>query len=94
MGVDSSDINNDGLLDVMVVDMTAEDNFRLKSNMSAMNPSTFWKVVKDGGHFQYMFNTLQINNGDNTFSDVAQFTNTSSTDWLSLIHISEPTRPY
>ena len=81
MGVDSSDINNDGLLDVMVVDMTAEDNFRLKSNMSAMNPSTFWKVVKDGGHFQYMFNTLQINNGDNTFSDVAQFTNTSSTDW-------------
>ena len=81
MGVDSSDINNDGLLDVMVVDMTAEDNFRLKSNMSAMNPSTFWKVVKDGGHFQYMFNTLQINNGDDTFSDVAQFTNTSSTDW-------------
>ena len=28
-----------------------------------------------------MFNTLQINNGDDTFSDVAQFTNTSSTDW-------------
>ena len=81
MGVDSADINNDGLLDLMVVDMTAEDNFRLKSNMSAMNPSTFWKVVKDGGHFQYMFNTLQINNGDDTFSDVAQFTNTSSTDW-------------
>ncbi len=81
MGVDSADINNDGLLDLMVVDMTAEDNFRLKSNMSAMNPSTFRKVVKDGGHFQYMFNTLQINNGDDTFSDVAQFTNTSSTDW-------------
>ena len=81
MGVDSSDINNDGFLDVMVADMTAEDNFRLKSNMSAMDPSTFWKVVEDGGHFQYMFNTLQINNGDDTFSDVAQFTNTSSTDW-------------
>jgi len=81
MGVDSADINNDGLLDVMVVDMTAEDNFRVKSNMSGMNPSTFWKVVRDGGHYQYMFNSLQINNGDQTFSDVAQFTNTSSTDW-------------
>jgi len=81
MGVDASDLNNDGLLDIMVVDMTAEDNFRLKSNMSGMNPSAFWKVVRDGGHFQYMFNTLQINNGDNTFSDVAQYTNTSSTDW-------------
>ena len=81
MGVDSADINNDGLLDVMVVDMTAEDNFRLKSNMSGMNPSAFWKVVRDGGHYQYMFNSLQINNGDQTFSDVAQYTNTSSTDW-------------
>lgn len=81
MGVDSADINNDGELDIMVVDMTAEDNFRLKSNMSGMNPSAFWKVVKDGGHFQYMFNTLQINNGDKTFSDVAQYTKTSSTDW-------------
>ena len=45
----------------MVVDMTAEDNFRLKSNMSGMNPSAFWKVVRDGGHYQYMFNSLQIN---------------------------------
>jgi hypothetical protein len=49
--------------------------------MSGMNPSAFWKVVEDGGHFQYMFNTLQINNGDKTFSDVAQYTKTSSTDW-------------
>ena len=81
MGVDSADINNDGELDIMVVDMTAEDNFRLKSNMSGMNPSSFWKVVENGGHFQYMFNSLQINNGDKTFSDVAQYTNTSSTDW-------------
>ena len=81
MGVDSADINNDGELDIMVVDMTAEDNFRLKSNMSGMNPSAFWKVVENGGHFQYMFNTLQINNGDKTFSDVAQYTKTSSTDW-------------
>jgi len=81
MGVDASDINNDGLLDLMVVDMTAEDNYRLKSNMSGMNPSAFWKVVQQGGYFQYMFNTLQINNGDETFSDVAQYTNTSSTDW-------------
>ena len=81
MGVDAADINNDSHLDLMVLDMTAEDNFRLKSNMSGMNPDSFWKVVNDGGHYQYMFNTLQLNNGNDTFSDIAQFTGTAATDW-------------
>jgi len=81
MGVDAADINNDSHLDLMVLDMTAEDNFRLKSNMSAMNPESFWKVVNGGGHYQYMFNTMQINNGNDTFSDIAQLTGTAATDW-------------
>jgi len=81
MGVDAADINNDSYLDLMVLDMTAEDNFRLKSNMSGMNPDSFWNVVNGGGHYQYMFNTLQLNNGNDTFSDIAQFTGTAATDW-------------
>ena len=81
MGVDVADINNDNFLDVFVVDMVAEDNFRLKSNMSGMNPQSFWNVVNQGGHYQYMFNSLQINNGNETFSDVAQLTNMAATDW-------------
>lgn len=81
MGVDIADINNDGLLDIFVVDMVAEDNFRLKSNMSGMNPKSFWKVVDDGGHYQYMYNSLQLNNGNMTFSDVAQLTGMAATDW-------------
>ena len=81
MGVDAADINNDGFLDPMVVDMVAEDNFRLKSNMSGMNPKLFWDVVNNGGHYQYMFNSLQLNNGNMTFSDIAQLTGTASTDW-------------
>lgn len=81
MGVDIADINNDGLLDISVLDMVAEDNFRLKSNMSGMDRSSFWKVYDDGGHYQYMYNTLQLNNGNSTFSDVAQLTGTAATDW-------------
>ncbi|MBG6130304.1 hypothetical protein IWQ47_001613 [Aquimarina sp. EL_43] len=81
MGVDIADINNDGLLDVFVVDMVSEDNFRSKSNMSGMNPKAFQKVVKNGGHYQYMYNTVQLNNGNSTFSDVAQLTNMAATDW-------------
>ena len=81
MGVDVADINNDQNLDVFVLDMVSEDNFRLKSNMSGMNIGAFWKVVEDGGGYQYMYNTLQLNNGNETFSNIAQFTGMSATDW-------------
>ncbi|MBT8305971.1 MAG: VCBS repeat-containing protein [Maribacter sp.] len=81
MGIDVADLNNDNYLDVFVLDMVAEDNFRLKSNMSGMNPDSFWKVVDDGGHYQYMYNALQLNNGNMTFSDIAQFTGMAATDW-------------
>ncbi len=88
MGVDAADIDNDGWLDLMVLDMVAEDNFRLKANMSGMNPKSFWKVVNDGGHYQYMFNTLQRNvprpEADAPyplFSDIAQLGGVPSTDW-------------
>lgn len=81
MGVDIADMNNDGFQDVFVVDMVAEDNFRLKANMSGMNPEAFWNVVDSGGHYQYMFNTLHLNNGNGTFSDVAQITGMATTDW-------------
>eukprot|EP01093_Parvamoeba_rugata_P011486 TRINITY_DN315_c0_g1_i11.p1 TRINITY_DN315_c0_g1~~TRINITY_DN315_c0_g1_i11.p1 ORF type:complete len:1112 (-),score=288.81 TRINITY_DN315_c0_g1_i11:8133-11468(-) len=81
MGVDVADINNDQNLDIFVLDMVSEDNFRLKSNMSGMNIGSFWKVVKDGGGFQYMYNTLQLNNGNETFSNIAQFSGMAATDW-------------
>ena len=86
MGVDATDINNDGWNDIMVLDMQAEDNFRIKSNMSGMDPSAFWKVYNEGGHHQYMFNVLQLNQGKGAttplaLSDIAQMAGVSSTDW-------------
>ncbi|WP_341216892.1 VCBS repeat-containing protein [uncultured Wocania sp.] len=87
MGNDIADINNDGLLDIMVVDMMAEDNFSQKTSMSGMAPKKFYNNTKLGLHHQYMYNTLQLNNGVNNktntpmFSDIAQLSGVSSTDW-------------
>ncbi len=86
MGVDAADLNHDGWLDLMTLDMVAEDNFRLKANMSGMNPKAFWKVVKEGGHYQYMFNALHLNQGNLGpsglhFSEIGHFAGVQSTDW-------------
>ncbi len=81
MGTDVADINNDGLMDLMVLDMVAEDNYRIKTNMSGMSTEAFYNTVKSGFHYQYMTNTVQLNNGNGTFSDVSKLTGLSSTDW-------------
>ena len=81
MGCDVADYNNDALPDIVVVDMVSEDHVRSKKNMSGMSTDRFWKVVQAGYHLQYMFNTLQLNNGNGTFSDVGQLAGMSKTDW-------------
>ncbi|MEB8347188.1 VCBS repeat-containing protein [Flavobacteriaceae bacterium KMM 6898] len=86
MGVDIADFNNDQLLDILQVDMTAKDNRRAKANMASMNPDLFWSTVNAGFHYQYMQNSLQMNNGNLVdslpdFSNVSRLSGVSSTDW-------------
>ncbi|TMM59554.1 hypothetical protein FEE95_03030 [Maribacter algarum] len=86
MGIDSRDFNNDGLMDIMQVDMTAEDHKRSKTNMASMRPETFYEAVDLGFNYQYMQNSLQMNNGVNSegvpvFSDISRFAGMATTDW-------------
>ena len=41
MGNDMADVNNDGWLDFMSLDMVSEDNYGIKASMSGMNPERF-----------------------------------------------------
>ncbi len=81
MGNEISDFNNDGHLDIMTLDMVSEDHVRSKKNMGGMSRDNFWNVVGMGFHYQYMFNGLQLNNGNGTFSEVGQLAGVSKTDW-------------
>ena len=81
MGSDSGDINNDGFLDLLTIDMSSEDHYRSKTNMQSMNVDLFNSMVQNGKHHQYMTNTLQVNTGLGSFSDIANIAGISRTDW-------------
>ncbi|MBN1143771.1 MAG: VCBS repeat-containing protein [Bacteroidales bacterium] len=85
MGFDAADVNNDGLVDMFQIDMTPEDHFRRVVNVMPMRRETFNKSIGFGFHYQYMQNSLQINNGifDSipVYSNITLFAGTAYTDW-------------
>ncbi|NNK27708.1 MAG: VCBS repeat-containing protein, partial [Flavobacteriaceae bacterium] len=81
MGTDTGDINNDGYLDILTLDMAAEDHFRSKTNMGSMSTEAFNKLVDQGKHHQYMSNALQLNSGKGMFSEIGNMAGIAKTDW-------------
>lgn len=81
MGNDIADINNDGLVDIMTLDMMPEDNTRQKLLLAPDNYEVFDLNVRKGFHHQYMRNMLHVNNGDGTFYEIGQVAGISNTDW-------------
>ncbi|MBL6607084.1 MAG: VCBS repeat-containing protein [Flavobacteriaceae bacterium] len=81
MGVDMADINNDGLNDIFITDMLPDGDQRVKSVMEFEGYNVF-KLKQSKDFFQqYIQNTLQLNNGNGSFSEIAYFSGVSATDW-------------
>jgi hypothetical protein len=81
MGTDIADIDGDGNMDILTLDMLPEDNYRQKQLMGADKYDVFNTMVKSGLHAQYMRNMLHLNNGNGTFSEIGQLAGISNTDW-------------
>src|SRR5690606_40424908 len=81
MGVDIADINNDGFCDIFVTDMLPESDERTKAVMEFDNYDVFKLKQSRDFYQQYLQNTLQINNGNNTFSEIAYYSGVARTDW-------------
>ncbi|WP_074493346.1 VCBS repeat-containing protein [Mucilaginibacter polytrichastri] len=91
MGQDIVDINNDGLPDVVELDMNPEDNYRKKMMLGANSYETFQNFDFYGYQYQYVRNTLQINQGPRlgqqgqigspVFSEIGFLSGMAQTDW-------------
>ena len=81
MGVDMADINNDGLNDIFITDMLPDGDERVKSVMEFEGYNVF-KLKQSKDFFQqFIQNTLQLNNGNGSYSEIAYFSGVSATDW-------------
>ncbi|NOZ46892.1 MAG: VCBS repeat-containing protein [Chlorobi bacterium] len=82
MGIDIADINNDNLQDIFVLDMAPISHEKSLTLMSSMNVSQFNFLNKTLGYqVQYMFNSLQLNLGNNKYHNIAQLTNLAKSGW-------------
>jgi enediyne biosynthesis protein E4 len=89
MGVDAADLNNDGLSDVVTLDMLPEYNERKKTSYSFMNYERYQSERSRGYEPEFMRNMLQLNNGNRYygdtslpfFSEIGQLAGISQTDW-------------
>ena len=81
MGADMADINNDGKADIFVTDMLPEPDDRLKTTTSFDNYDLFTRKLNLDFYNQYMQNTLQLNNGNNQFLEIANYAGVAKTDW-------------
>ena len=91
MGQDIIDINNDGLSDVIELDMNPRDNYRKKMMLPSNNYNTIQNFGIYNHQYQYIRNTLQINQGpavfehdsigDPVFSEIGFMSGIAETDW-------------
>ncbi len=81
MGADIGDINNDGYPDIFTTDMLPGDDYRMKTTLSFEDINVYRIKQKQGFYHQFFQNTLQLNNKNGMFCDVANYAGVSATDW-------------
>ncbi|MEO6314316.1 MAG: VCBS repeat-containing protein [Chitinophagaceae bacterium] len=91
MGQDIADINNDGLPDIIELDMNPQDNYRKKMMMTPNNYQVYLNMDYYGYQYQYARNTIQLNQGPRVlqndsvgvpvFSDIGFLSGIAETDW-------------
>ncbi|MCR9252934.1 MAG: VCBS repeat-containing protein [bacterium] len=81
MGADLADINNDAQPDIFVTDMLPEPDARVKTVTTFDDWDRYQYGLNNGYWHQFTRNMLQLNNGDNSFSEIGRLAGVEATDW-------------
>jgi enediyne biosynthesis protein E4 len=81
MGSDMADVNNDGLPDIFATEMLPYEEERLKTTTEFESIDVYQLKQQKDFYHQYSQNTLQINQGNGVFKDVAHHAGVSASDW-------------
>jgi len=81
MGADAGDVNNDGRLDFMSLDMLPETHYRQKTLMTSMRYDRYKQLEKYNYGRQLMRNTLFVQGTDQKMRDIGCFAGIDATDW-------------
>jgi hypothetical protein len=80
MGIDFADINRDGHVDFMIVDMLATSHKDRHAQVSTSKP-TWSPIGVIDNRPQVWRNTLQLNRGDGTFAEIAFYAGVEASNW-------------
>jgi hypothetical protein len=81
MGNDAGDINNDGLIDIISLDMLPESSYRRKMILGSPSYKGYLYTLSLGYQPSFSRNMLQLNNGDGTFSEIGQMAGIHQSGW-------------
>ncbi|MEM6343748.1 MAG: CRTAC1 family protein, partial [Bacteroidota bacterium] len=81
MGADMADINNDASPEIFVTEMLPQPDARIKTVTTFENWDRYQINLRNGYYHQFTRNMLQLNNGDNTFSEIGRMAGVEATDW-------------
>jgi hypothetical protein len=81
MGNDIADINNDGLPDILSLDMLPSDPKKLKASAAEEAYEIYNFKLEYGYNHQFARNTLQLNLGNGKFSEIGLQAGVAATDW-------------